>query len=75
VALEVPCPHCGLRPSTEFMFGGELRPIGAADPDEDFARVYLSENVAGIQQERWFHAAGCKRWATLSRDTRTNTIG
>jgi heterotetrameric sarcosine oxidase delta subunit len=75
MALEIPCPHCGARPHTEFTFDGELRSIEAADPEDDFARVYLEENLAGARRERWFHAMGCKRWTTLTRDTRSNTIG
>jgi sarcosine oxidase subunit delta len=67
--------HCGSRPHSEFTFGGELRPIEAADPEDDFDRVYLEENLAGPQRERWFHAMGCKRWTTLTRDTRSNAIG
>jgi heterotetrameric sarcosine oxidase delta subunit len=74
MALTVACPNCGPRPHTEFTFGGELRPIGVTDPEEDFAHVYLSENAAGLQRERWFHAMGCKRWVTLTRDTRTNEV-
>jgi heterotetrameric sarcosine oxidase delta subunit len=72
--LLVPCPTCGERPSTEFTFGGELRPLDAADPEADVARVFLRANVAGIQEERWFHALGCRRWLTLRRDTRTDGI-
>jgi heterotetrameric sarcosine oxidase delta subunit len=75
VALEIPCPHCGPRPHTEFTFGGEERPIEAADPEADFARVYLAENVAGRRPERWFHALGCRSWFTVTRDTTTNGIG
>ena len=75
MALEIVCPNCGPRPHTEFTFGGELRPIEAAEVEEDFARVFLPENLAGPQRERWFHAMGCKRWTTLTRDTRTNEIG
>ena len=74
MALEVPCPNCGARPYTEFTFGGELRPIGATDRDHDFAVVFLPENPAGPQEERWFHALGCKRWLTVTRDRRTNGI-
>lgn len=74
VALTVHCPNCGKRPYTEFTFGGELREFGAADPEEDFAHVYLEENAAGPSRERWFHALGCKRWVTLVRDTRTNAF-
>jgi heterotetrameric sarcosine oxidase delta subunit len=72
--LLVPCPTCGERPSTEFTFGGELRPLDAADPEADVARVFLRANVAGIQEERWFHTLGCRRWLTLRRDTRTDGI-
>jgi sarcosine oxidase, subunit delta len=72
VSLLVPCPHCGERPFDEFTYGGELRPLDAADPEEDFARVFLRANTAGAQAERWFHLLGCRRWATLRRDTVTN---
>jgi methylglutamate dehydrogenase subunit B len=74
VALEIPCPRCGRRPFSEFTFGGEVRPVEAADAEEDFARVYLPENPAGPQEERWFHALGCGTWFRLTRDTRTNGI-
>jgi sarcosine oxidase subunit delta len=74
LSLLVPCPHCGERPYTEFTFGGELLPLGSSDPDADFARVYLRENVDGSQEERWFHLLGCRRWLTLRRDTVTNRI-
>jgi heterotetrameric sarcosine oxidase delta subunit len=74
VSLLIPCPHCGQRPFTEFTFGGELRPIEADDLEADFARVYLRENAAGVQEERWFHLLGCRRWLTITRDTVTNRI-
>jgi heterotetrameric sarcosine oxidase delta subunit len=74
VSVLVPCPHCGRRPFQEFTFGGELRPIEAGDLDEDFERVYLRNNAAGEQEERWFHAAGCRRWFPIRRDTVTNRI-
>jgi heterotetrameric sarcosine oxidase delta subunit len=75
VALNVPCPNCGWRPSTEFAWGGELRPLDALDVEADFARVFLAENVEGRQEERWFHLLGCRRWVTVARDTRTNEVG
>jgi heterotetrameric sarcosine oxidase delta subunit len=70
----VPCPICGKRPAGEFDFGGELRDIESPDIETDYARVFLEENRAGEQVERWFHAAGCRRWLTVRRDTRTNAI-
>jgi heterotetrameric sarcosine oxidase delta subunit len=72
VGIKIPCPHCGPRDDSEFTFGGELRPLVATDPAEDFERVYLRRNAAGRQEERWFHVSGCKRWLTLARDTETN---
>jgi len=72
VSLRVACPFCGERAFTEFSFGGELRDVSSPDAASDFVRVYLHENVAGVHQERWYHAAGCKRWVTLARDTTTN---
>jgi heterotetrameric sarcosine oxidase delta subunit len=75
MSLRVRCPFCGDRPVTEFSFGGELHDTSSPDPSSDFARVYLHENVAGPQQERWFHAAGCRRWSTVVRDTTTNRFG
>ena len=75
MALEVPCPHCGRRPFTEFAFGGEERPVEAADAETDFARVYLPANEAGPRRERWFHALGCRTWFSVARDTTTNGIG
>ena len=74
MGLIVPCPTCGPRPHAEFAFGGELRPIEAEDPDGDFDRVFLRENVDGVQVERWFHLFGCRRWLTVRRDTRTDRI-
>jgi sarcosine oxidase subunit alpha/sarcosine oxidase subunit delta len=74
VSLKIPCPNCGPRRYTEFTFGGELRDLESPDPDRDFDRVYLRENKAGKQIERWFHTFGCRRWFTLTRDTVTNRI-
>ena len=42
--------------------------------EEDYRNTWLRVNAAGPQVERWFHFAGCRRWVTLERDTRDNTI-
>ena len=78
MTLKVTCPNCGPRYTTEFWFGGELLPHAApsapdADPlAADFERVWLRTNAAGVQRERWFHHAGCRRWLVTERDTLTN---
>jgi len=74
MTLRIPCPWCGPRPTTEFTFGGELRPLDAEDPEAEVERVFLRANAAGPQEERWFHALGCRRWLTLTRDTVTDRI-
>lgn len=74
MTIKIQCPTCGLRPYTEFMFGGERRELSATTPREDFARVYLRENAPGPQEESWYHAFGCRRWFELTRDTVTNRI-
>ena len=56
----VPCPWCGDRPFTEFTFGGELGPVGAPDPEDDFAR---STCVRTSPAPRW--SAGSMRWAAV----------
>ena len=71
----IACPNCGPRPSTDFRYGGEVRP--AADPsapaEDEVRRLWFRRNVAGVQTERWFHRDGCRRWLTIERDTVTNT--
>ena len=76
MAFRLDCPRCGSRPYTEFWFGGETRPLGHPDDslEHDFRRVWMRPNAAGVQTERWFHFAGCRRHLTVERDTRTNEI-
>ena len=79
MALLITCPNCGSRAYTEFWFGGEVpadvpEQEGAAGLAADFGRVWYRRNVAGVQTERWFHFAGCRRWLTLRRDTRSNAV-
>jgi heterotetrameric sarcosine oxidase delta subunit len=76
VTFLIPCPRCGRRPYTEFSFGGELRAttIEPEEARENLERVWLRDNAAGVQRERWFHRDGCRRWLTLDRDTTSNEI-
>ena len=74
---ELQCPRCGRRPLDEFVFGGERRPVSVTitDPDAiDFDGVMLFDNPDGPTTERWFHAAGCRRWLTVVRDTHVDRV-
>ena len=50
-------------------------PESITDPDErDFDEVWVFENPDGVTTERWFHAAGCRRWLTVRRDTSIDVV-
>ncbi len=74
--FSIRCPNCGPRACSEFSYNGEVRPLADPDASEEaeIARLWLRRNVTGLQRERWFHAAGCRRFVTITRDTRTNLI-
>ncbi|WP_346891203.1 sarcosine oxidase subunit delta [uncultured Roseibium sp.] len=79
--MRIKCPCCGFRPVAEFTYGGAVveRPaealaFGASqEPGEAWNDyIYRRDNPAGPNRERWFHAAGCRQWFTVMRDTRNN---
>jgi heterotetrameric sarcosine oxidase delta subunit len=75
--LLIPCPWCGPRAQMEFSYGGDAglkRPPLDAAPDAWVEYVYLRDNPAGPHDELWFHAAGCRQWLRVRRDTRTHEI-
>ena len=70
------CPNCGPRGVYEFRYGGEFNPRPSAP--ESYERwatyLYMRRNVAGVQEEWWFHRAGCRRWFRARRDTVSNQV-
>jgi sarcosine oxidase delta subunit len=56
------CPNCGLREVSEFRYGGQLLSSGGGS------------NLPGVQNERWYHRYGCRKWVTARRDVRTNEV-
>ena len=76
--MRIACPHCGLRDVQEFSYLGGVatkRPEGAAASEAAmFDHVYLRDNPAGRLREHWHHAAGCRAWLVVTRDTRTHEI-
>ena len=76
MSIKIPCPNCGVRPLEEFLFGEvPVVPSSITDPEErDFDRAFMRNNPEGPVLERWYHVAGCRRWVTVRRDTRDDTI-
>ena len=76
MAFLLACPNCGERSVYEFRFGGELmsRPAPDASTDEWTDYLYARGNVAGQQQEWWYHKFGCRKWLLAIRDTVTNQV-
>lgn len=74
MASLIRCPHCGPRPREEFTVRGAAlaRPPADAPDAAFFAYVYLRDNPAGPLDEHWHHAAGCRRWLVVTRDTLTH---
>ena len=75
--MRILCPFCGEREASEFSYLGDatLANRPAPDASEAFADyVYLRDNPAGQHREFWYHAAGCRHWLRVTRDTRTHAI-
>ncbi|PTW59831.1 sarcosine oxidase subunit delta [Breoghania corrubedonensis] len=72
--LLIECPWCGPRDEIEFAYGGEAHIARPADPsklsDAEWAEfLFFRSNPKGAHRERWVHAAGCRRWFNVERDT------
>ena len=77
--LLIACPWCGDREEAEFHYGGQAHVPYPQDPeslsDAEWAEyVFFRENPKGLFAERWSHAAGCRRWFNVVRDTVTSEI-
>ena len=77
--LYIKCPHCGMRPQTEFSYGGdasvkrpELNKEISDKEWDDF--VYFRNNPRGEHSEFWHHVSGCRQWFKVSRNTLTHEI-
>ncbi len=75
--MRITCPTCGERTADEFVSAGSAevrRPEGSDNPQDWVTYVYLRDNPAGQHREWFFHAAGCRTWLQVTRDTRTHAI-
>jgi len=51
-----------------------LHPMGSVDDQAWAGYLFFRPNPKGRFPERWYHAAGCRRWFNLVRDTATHEI-
>jgi sarcosine oxidase subunit delta len=75
--MMIHCPHCGSRDSGEFFIRGEAmqaRPDYAQGQAAFADYVYGRANIAGVQKEHWYHAAGCRNWLVVERDTLSHRL-
>jgi heterotetrameric sarcosine oxidase delta subunit len=76
--MRITCPYCGERGHDEFTYLGDAvlarRPAAEAGEEAFFAYVYQRDNRAGEHRELWHHAAGCRAWLVVTRDTTTHAI-
>lgn len=73
--LLIYCPHCDEpRSEEEFSYAGEAHIRRPAEPAalSDTAwgdYLHFRNNPRGAHREMWFHAAGCRRYFNVLRDT------
>lgn len=72
----MPCPVNGMRPITEFAYGGEMRPM--PDPqtatDEVWADYVFNRNGSpGLKREWWCHVPS-GTWFVAERNTENDRI-
>ncbi len=77
--LKVKCPYCGTRDISEFSCHGEAhiaRPVNTHKLSEkEWGNyVFFRKNTKGIHADRWMHAAGCRQWFNMLRNTATDEI-
>ncbi len=72
----MPCPVNGLRPVSEFQYGGEFRelPDPAACTDAQWADYVFNRNVSpGVKREWWCHVPS-NTWFIAERDTAADHV-
>jgi sarcosine oxidase subunit delta len=73
--LQIHCPYCReTREEEEFSCAGEAHiqrpPEPQSTSDEEWGDyLFFRKNPRGIHHEMWQHAAGCRRYFNVTRDT------
>jgi len=75
--LQIPCPFCGPRDETEFLYRGDAtahRPNADSSPEDFYQYVYVRANPRGWHLEWWQHAGGCRQFIKVLRDTLSHDV-
>jgi sarcosine oxidase subunit delta len=74
--MRIPCPHCGPRAQSEFIYERTLDSVVPlnAPPQEAMAKLFTRNNPRGVDDEIWRHTYGCRAWMVLTRHRVTNEI-
>lgn len=70
------CPEIGPRPLSEFVFGGELRPMPDADACSDAEwsdYVYNRQGAPALKREWWYHSP-TGTWLIAERNTLSDIV-
>ena len=74
--MQIPCPHCGPRAQSEFVYErtvDSVVPLDAA-PDAAMQTLFTRTNPRGLDDEIWRHTYGCRAWMVLTRHRVTHVI-
>ena len=74
--MQVPCPHCGPRAQSEFVYERTVDSVVTLDaaPDAAMAALFTRANPRGLDEEIWRHTYGCRAWLVITRHRITNAI-
>jgi sarcosine oxidase subunit delta len=75
--MRLTCPICGERGIEEFSYFGDAtvaRPAPDAPAQAWVDYVYFRNNPAGPHSELWYHAAACRGFLRVERNTLTHVI-
>jgi heterotetrameric sarcosine oxidase delta subunit len=65
----IPCPHCGPRAQTEFVYERTMDSVVKLDvePDAAMQALFTRTNPRGVDEELWRHTYGCRAWMVVTR--------
>ena len=74
--MQIPCPHCGPRAQTEFVYERTMDSVVPldAEPDAAMETLFTRTNPRGVDEELWRHTYGCRAWMVVTRHRLTNEI-